>query len=91
MEAVELQKLNVSFFTVINNLEMEYSYYFCLQSIQKGLDHIESIYDHFKLNLDTLEVDFSVNSDLPAAIKDIIRNTHQQIFFGEGAILTDLH
>jgi hypothetical protein len=85
MEAVELQKLNVSFFTVINNLEMEYSYYFCLQSIQKGLDHIESIYDHFKLNLDTLEVDFSVNSDLPAAIKDIIRNTHQQIFFGEGA------
>ena len=86
MEAVELQKLHVSFFTVINNLEMEYSYYFCLQSVQKGLDQMESIYDHFKLDLETLEVDFSVHSDLPVAIKDIIRNTHQQIFFGEGAV-----
>lgn len=86
MEAAELQKLHVSFFNVINNLEMEYSYYFCLHSVQKGLDKIESIYDHFKLDLETLEVDFCVNSDLPAAIREIICNTHQQIFFGTEAV-----
>jgi|GEM_PF-1588494 len=86
MEALELQKLNISFFSVINNLEMEYSYYFCLQSIQKGLDHVESIYDHFKLDQETLEVKFKLNSDLPAAIRETIRDAHQRIFFGAEAI-----
>lgn len=83
METIELQSLRVSFFRVINNLEMEYSYYFCLNSIQKGLDHIESIYDHFKLDHETLECHFKLNSDLPDTIREIIWNAHQQIFFGE--------
>lgn len=82
MEAIDLQKLHLSFFSVINNLEMEYSFYFCLSSVQKGLDHIESIYDHFKLDQETLEFNFKLNSDLPDAIRQVILNTHQQIFFG---------
>lgn len=82
MEAIDLQKLQLSFFSVINNLEMEYSYYFCLSSIEKGLDHVESIYDHFRLDQDTFEFNFKLNSDLPDALREVIRDTHQQIFFG---------
>jgi hypothetical protein len=80
MDALELQRLRVSFFSIINNVEMEYSYYFCLHSIQKGLDRIESIYDHFRLDQETLEFHFKLDSDLPLAIREIIWDTHQQIF-----------
>jgi hypothetical protein len=86
MDAIELQKLRVSFFSIINNVEMEHSYYFCLHSIQKGKDHIESIYDHFKLDQETSEFYFRLDSDLPAAIKEIVWNTYQQIFFDIKAI-----
>lgn len=84
MEAIELKKLQVSFFNVINNLEMEHSYYFCLHSVQNGSDRMESIYDHFKIDQETLEFNFKLNSDLPVAIREIIWKTHQQIFFGTG-------
>jgi hypothetical protein len=86
MDAIELQKLRVSFFSIINNVEMEHSYYFCLHSIEKGMDHIESIYDHFKLDQATSEFYFRLDSDLPAAIKEIVWNTYQQIFFDIKAI-----
>jgi hypothetical protein len=86
MDAIELQKLRVSFFSIINNVEMEHSYYFCLHSIEKGMDHIESIYDHFKLDQETSEFYFRLDSDLPAAIKEIVWNTYQQIFFDTKAI-----
>ncbi|HEY0177054.1 MAG TPA: hypothetical protein VGC08_11795 [Pedobacter sp.] len=83
MEADELKKLRELFHITINNVEMEYSFYFCLNSIQKGLSRIESIYDHFKLDQETLEFRFKLDSDLPAELKEIISNTYHRIFLEE--------
>lgn len=83
MEAAEQKKSRELFFSAINKVEMEYSFYFCLNSIQKGLSQIESIYDHFKLDQDTMEFCFKTNSDLPFAIKEIISTTYHKIFLEE--------
>ena len=86
MEAAELKRSRELFLSTINNVEMEYSYYFCLNSIQKGLSEIESIYDHFRLDHETMEFCFKPDSDLPFAIREIINDTYQKIYFDEQAI-----
>lgn len=78
METADQQEM---FYNAINELERDYQLYFGLKSIQKGLNHIESIYDHFKLDQDTNELYFMDNTDLPDEIKAQITKSYNEFFF----------
>jgi len=80
MEPTELKKLEELFYSMINKVEKEYQLYFGLKSIQKKLNTIESIYDHFNLNKETLEFRFRKESDLPQEIRTLIIEVYQQVF-----------
>lgn len=80
MKVADLEKQQELFYNLINQVEIDYHLYFGLKSIQKRLAHIESIYDHFKLDPETFELYFNGDSDLPEEIKDIILRTHKEIF-----------
>lgn len=80
MDTVNVQTQQKSFFEMINELEMDYHLYFGLKSIQKGLLKAERIYDHFKLNMETLDLSFSVHSDLPQEIRERILYTYHTVF-----------
>lgn len=80
MDTVNVQTLQQSFFEMINELEMDYHLYFGLKSIQKGLLKAERIYDHFKLNKETLDISFTVHSDLPQEIREKILHTYHIVF-----------
>lgn len=78
METADQQEM---FYNAINELERDYQLYFGLKSIQKGLNHIERIYDHFRIDPDTRELYFIDNSDLPEEIKGLILKTYNGFFF----------
>jgi hypothetical protein len=78
METADQQEM---FYNAINELERDYQLYFGLKSIQKGLNHIESIYDHFKLDQETNELYFLTDSDLPDEIREDIKKTYNAFFF----------
>ncbi len=86
MEPAELKKLEQLFYNMINKVEKEYQLYFGLRSIQKKLDGVESIYDHFNLNGETLEFCFQKESDLPQEIRDNITLAYQEIFLATKSI-----
>lgn len=83
MATAELQKQQELFYNLINKIETEYHLYFGLKSIQKRLNHTESIYDHFVLNIHQPELCFKKESDLPEEIREIVLATYQQVFFEE--------
>lgn len=78
MGAADQQEI---FFSTINDVEKDYQLYFGLKSIQKGLDQIESIYDHFKFDKETCELYFTEGSDLPEEIRVLILKAYHEIFF----------
>jgi hypothetical protein len=80
MKVADLEKQQEIFYQLINQVEIDYHLYFGLKSIQKKLDHTESIYDHFKLD-PVVGLIFNTDSDLPEEIRDIIIKTYDQVFF----------
>jgi len=80
MKVADLQKQQELFYSLIDQVEKDYHLYFGLKSIQKRLEKTESIYDHFNLSSDTAAIHFNPDSDLPQEIRDIIINTHHQVF-----------
>jgi len=78
MGAADQQKI---FFSAVNEVEKDYQLYFGLKSIQKGLDKIESIYDHFRFEEETREIYFTDSSDLPEEIRVLILKAYREIFF----------
>jgi len=83
MEATDQQNLRELFYSTINKIELDYSLYFGLKSIQKGLSHIESIYDHFKLDVETLEFGFKLESDLPEEIRSSVCHAYEDVFLAQ--------
>jgi len=80
MKVADLEKQQELFYKLINEVEVDYHLYFGLKSIQKRLENIESIYDHFSLHPETSELLFKEESDLPQEIKDIIILKHHEVF-----------
>jgi hypothetical protein len=80
MKVADLEKQQEIFYQLINQVEIDYHLYFGLKSIQKKLDHTESIYDHFKLD-PVVGLIFNADSDLPEEIRDIIIKAYHQVFF----------
>ncbi|QNK61832.1 hypothetical protein H7F33_14890 [Pedobacter sp. PAMC26386] len=83
MTAADLQKRQDLFYSVIDQIEIDYYLYFGLKSIQKKLSVTERIYDHFILSHDTFELSFDKESDLPEEIRDLILNAYHERFSEE--------
>jgi hypothetical protein len=79
MKVADLEKQQEIFYQLINQVEIDYHLYFGLKSIQKRLDHTESIYDHFTLDSE-VGVVFNADSDLPEEIREIIIRTYHEVF-----------
>lgn len=80
MTAVDLQKRQKLFYSIIDQVEKDYHLYFGLKSIQKRLSQTERIYDHFILDHQSLEISFYPESDLPQEIRDLVLDAHHQTF-----------
>lgn len=80
MTAVDLQKRQKLFYSIIDQVEKDYHLYFGLKSIQKRLSQTERIYDHFILDHQSFELSFYPESDLPQEIRDLILNAHYETF-----------
>ena len=79
MTAVDLQKRQELFYSIIDQVEKDYHLYFGLKSIQKRLSQTERIYDHFILD-QSFGIFFYPESDLPQEIRDLILDARNQTF-----------
>lgn len=80
MTAVDLQKRQKLFYSIIDQVEKDYHLYFGLKSIQKRLSQTERIYDHFILDHQSFKISFYPESDLPQEIRDLILDACHQTF-----------